>query len=232
MIACPGCAKCEPNDGWVLRRGKWRCTQAHEYVFQLAKSERYFCDGEAAKVKSSGGALFGNWNKGKMPSHGDRKDGHRQNLDVCESANPRNVLSLPHEPTKEKHFAAYPSELVRFCLLPSLAHAYCDQCGAPHAPMVVEERKATRPALDCKDAEEANKDPARHVRCSTVVGYRATCGCNAGTTTGLVLDPYCGTGTTGEVALKLGARFLGCELNPEYKVIADNRVHNRVPLFV
>lgn len=247
---CPGCAKCLPNDGWVLRRGKWRCTQSHEYIFQLAKSAEYFCDGEAAKVKASGMAPGSSSNRGKCV--GENVSGRQNRFQVgrdvmkdgVESANPRNVWSLPHEPTSEKHFAAYPTEIVRKCLLPSLAHEYCAACGAPHAPMVVEERKATRPALankiwkhddgDCVGQlsdDSPNLDPERHIKCSTVVGYRATCGCNAGTTTGLVLDPYCGTGTTGEVALKLGARFIGFELNDEYKRMADRRVKKKLPLF-
>lgn len=254
---CPGCPKCEPNGGWVLRRGKWRCTQSHEYIFQFAKSAEYFCDGEAAKQPHTEGTLvrFGKNNSlrsagprsqiveaGEVRANGSFKSGLAAG--IIGGANPRNVWSLPHEPTSEKHFAAYPTEVVRRCLLPSLAHAYCAACGAPHAPMVVEERKATRPALANKiwkhddgdhvgqrSDDSPNLDPERHIKCSTVVGYRATCGCNAGTTTGLVLDPYCGTGTTGEVALKLGARFIGFELNDEYKRMADRRVKKKLPLF-
>ncbi len=48
---CPGCDKCEPNDGYVLRKGSWRPTSSHEYVFMLAKSEKYFADGEAVSEK-------------------------------------------------------------------------------------------------------------------------------------------------------------------------------------
>lgn len=40
----------------------------------------------------------------------------------------------------------------------------------------------------------------------------------------LVLDPFLGSGTTAEVALRLGRRFLGIELNPEYVEIARRRV--------
>jgi DNA modification methylase len=36
----------------------------------------------------------------------------------------------------------------------------------------------------------------------------------------LVLDPFAGSGTTGVVAKKLGRRFLGIELNPEYAAMA------------
>lgn len=41
---------------------------------------------------------------------------------------------------------------------------------------------------------------------------------------GLVFDPFTGTGTTGEVALKHGRRFLGVELSAEYAAIATERL--------
>ena len=40
----------------------------------------------------------------------------------------------------------------------------------------------------------------------------------------LVLDPFVGTGTTAEVALRLGRRFVGIELNPYYTDIAVGRL--------
>jgi len=46
-------------------------------------------------------------------------------------------------------------------------------------------------------------------------------GCKPG---GMVLDPFCGTGTTGIAALHLGRRFTGIDLNPEFAAIADNRL--------
>ena len=41
---------------------------------------------------------------------------------------------------------------------------------------------------------------------------------------GLILDPFTGSGTTGVAALRLGYRFLGCELQPEYAEIAKARL--------
>ena len=46
---CPGCKKCEEHGGYVLRKGSWRPTKAHEYLFLLAKSPDYYCDAEAVK---------------------------------------------------------------------------------------------------------------------------------------------------------------------------------------
>ena len=46
---CPGCLKCQPNNGLVLRQGNWRPTNAHEYIFMLTKSDNYYADREAVK---------------------------------------------------------------------------------------------------------------------------------------------------------------------------------------
>lgn len=49
----------------------------------------------------------------------------------------------------------------------------------------------------------------------------------AGTATGdTVLDPFMGAGTTAVVALRLGRKYVGCELNPEYAQIANRRLNN------
>ena len=41
---------------------------------------------------------------------------------------------------------------------------------------------------------------------------------------GIVLDPFFGSGTTGQVAQQLGRKFIGIELNPEYKALQDERL--------
>ncbi len=44
---------------------------------------------------------------------------------------------------------------------------------------------------------------------------------------GIVLDPFCGSGTTGDVAMEQGRLFLGIELNPEYADMARERIGDR-----
>jgi DNA modification methylase len=48
---------------------------------------------------------------------------------------------------------------------------------------------------------------------------------------GLVLDPFCGSGTTGIVSLRHGRRFVGIELNPTYAAMARRRIEGDAPLF-
>ena len=40
----------------------------------------------------------------------------------------------------------------------------------------------------------------------------------------MVLDPFLGSGTTAVAAARLGRRFVGCELNPEYVQMAARRL--------
>lgn len=48
---------------------------------------------------------------------------------------------------------------------------------------------------------------------------------------GLVLDPFCGSGTTGRAAVAEGFSFTGIELNPDYAAIARARITDYAPLF-
>jgi hypothetical protein len=225
---CPGCPKCEPNGGYVLRRGAGRCTTAHEYVFVMAKGPRYFWDSEASKEAAL------------QPKGVARETGQHKTYDLGQAGsgslgtnqgsshrNPRSVWTISSEPTRERHFASYPSELVRRCLVAGIsAGGCCPECGAPFAPVVESERVATRPGIDPKaGGAEANRDPARHVTTTRANGYRPTCTCGRTDSTGcLVLDPFSGIGTTGQTALELGARFTGIDLNPEYHAVACRRI--------
>jgi modification methylase len=46
----------------------------------------------------------------------------------------------------------------------------------------------------------------------------------------LVLDPFCGTGTTGAVAKRLGRRFIGLERDATYRAAAEARIAAAAPL--
>jgi len=63
------------------------------------------------------------------------------------------------------------------------------------------------------------------------IGWDPTCSCSADTTTGIVLDPFMGSGTVALVAVKLNRRYLGIELSPEYAEMARRRLIEEIPLF-
>lgn len=235
---CAGCPKCEPNGGYILRRGKWRPTTAHEYIFMFSKSDRYFCDGDAAQEPAISGHPSGNgFKREHRLSYGGRGQDAQWN---ASTRNPRSIWMLSSEPLKEKHFAAFPSEIPRRCITAGTsAGGCCEACGSPYAPVVESERVATRPGVDTKcyetgaydpespyrnHSEIGNRDPQRHVAVSKVTGYRATCKCKAGVVPCRVLDPFMGSGTTAQTARALGRDWIGCEQSEAYAEIAQRRI--------
>ena len=198
---CPGCSKCQAHGGYVLRRGAGRCTTAHEYLFLMTKTSRYFWDGEACKEPQSDDTherFSKNGQAKPCPMETEAGSGIANNVSysmartnmILGGRNPSSVWVLSSEPTSVRHFATYPSELVRRCLVASIsAGGCCPSCGAPWAPVVVSERVATRPALNPKafdawkhngydrSATSPNLDPERHLAITRTLGYRPTCDC-------------------------------------------------------
>lgn len=184
-------------DGWWLRSDiVWskpnpmpssaqdRPTQAHEYLFLLAKSQHYAFDMPAFRELRSqaenangfrGGAYvhdaaFDNSaGGGKWTAKGNTRPGHGRSEEDGRR-NRRTVWEIPPENFYGEHFATMPTRLVAPCIL----------AGAP-------------------------------------VG-------------GKVLDPFCGSGTVGVVACRLGRDFDGIELNGTYAEMGRQRIRNDAPL--
>jgi len=142
-------------DGWYLRADiiweksngmpeavKDRPTRCHEYVFLLTKNPHYFYNAEAVKEETT---------------EGNNK------------RNKRSVWKINQKPYAGAHFAVFPEELVKTCML-------------------------------------------------------------AGSKEGdLVLDTFVGSGTTGAVANKLKRNFIGIDLNPDYCIMAQERIKKENP---
>jgi len=239
---CPGCSKCTPHGGYVLRKGSWRCTSAHEYLFMLAKSECYYGDRDAVAEPlkcpdaADGTRTFGGVNKhGANAKHGDRTTGGVYNSEPS-GANKRDVWTLSNQPRSEAHFAAFPDSLVEPCILSSTsAKGCCPKCGMPWARVVDSERKPTRPGEKPKQdlTGLANRDPERHCTETRTIGWRPCCNCNAGDPVpSVVLDPFMGRGTVAIVAKRLGRDFVGVELNPDYAAMAEENLRAACPLLM
>lgn len=91
------------SDGWYLRQDiiwhkpnpmpesvRDRCTKAHEYIFLLSKSHKYYFDSSAVKEQAVGSV---------------------------EKRNRRSVWSVSIKPFKEAHFATFPPDLIEPCIL-------------------------------------------------------------------------------------------------------------------
>ena len=57
------------------------------------------------------------------------------------------------------------------------------------------------------------------------------CRLTATPTGGVILDPFCGSGTTGMAALRVGRRFIGIEQDAGYVALARTRLGGDAPLF-
>ena len=184
---------------------KDRPTKAHEYIFLLTKSAKYFFDYKAIqepmKDVSIARAFRGlseenKWNEGApgstahsiskprssvpkrekkkflkgMAGDGSGLKGYSGYYDAAGKiigngmANKKSVWTVTTEAFKGAHFAVFPEELIRPCVL---------------------------------------------------------AGCPEG---GIVYDPFLGSGTTGSVGMKCHRKFIGSELNPEYVEIAYKRL--------
>lgn len=201
-------------DGWYLRQDIiWskpnpmpesvtdRCTKAHEYIFLLSKSERYFYDQEAVKEPASP-ASIARWNQdienqtgsdcvpgktngnmkavgGKGGKNAFRGQGHQRDSDTGPANREgRDMQNVGASETRNKRsvwtVATVPYKGAHFATFPPALIEPCILAGS-------------RPG-------------------------------------DVVLDPFFGSGTTGMVAQNLGRRWLGCELNPAYGPLQDERL--------
>ena len=72
--------------------------------------------------------------------------------------NARSVWTIATEPTSEAHFATFPTELVRRCILAGTsAHGVCSACGAPWRRVV--ERESHQARLQWRGANRQNGCP-------------------------------------------------------------------------
>lgn len=172
------------TDGWYLRSDiVWakpnampesvtdRPTRSHEFIFLLAKSQRYYYDGPAicepvtsgpsdVRKMIEGRARIGGKHKWLMDPYSKASAstniGRKRSVGSGYTRNRRSVWNIATSAFRGAHFAVFPKKLVEPCI-----------------------KAGSRP-------------------------------------NDVVFDPFAGSGTTRQVALALGRRYLGCELNPAY----------------
>ena len=172
-------------DGWYLRSDIiWskpnpmpesvtdRPTKAHEYLFLLAKSERYYFDADAVREPMESGPS----DLRKMTEQRDRIGGlvkEQSDPKLAASAltnvgrkrsvgnppagrNIRSVWTIATQPYPGAHFATFPPKLVEPCILAGTSErGVCPECGAPWRRVVERERAregATPTSRDTKAA--------------------------------------------------------------------------------
>lgn len=142
-----------------------RCTKSHEYIFLMSKSAKYFYDHEAIKEEASPDESQRNRDESKLNNTPGRTKSGGLVHNTYTTRNKRSVWSVTNCGYPDTHFATYPPDLIKPCIL---------------------------------------------------------AGCPTG---GVVLDPFGGSGTTGQVALELGRKAILIELNPDYIPLIERRTH-------
>lgn len=119
-----------------------RPTKSHEYIFLLSKSPSYFYDAEAIKEPVSGGAHARGPNGTAVlhPKSSAEGVGIKANNSFLSAMaklpdeagrNKRSVWTIPSAPYREAHFATFPPDLVKPCILAGTsARGCCPKCGA------------------------------------------------------------------------------------------------------
>jgi DNA modification methylase len=203
-------------DGWYLRSDIiWskpnpmpestqdRPTKAHEYIFLLSKSRRYYYDGAAIREPYAASTLreFAEGYEGqatksyegtgaqnpsdvkrrivdKQRGHGRRHAGFNDRWDAM----PKGEQQMSGANKRSVWtVATHPFPGAHFATYPEALIEPCIRAGSRHGDTV--------------------------------------------------LDPFAGSGTTGVVALKNGRSFVGIELNPDYAEMARRRIGSVSPLF-
>ena len=228
-------------DGWYLRSDIiWskpnpmpesvtdRPTKAHEYLFLLAKSERYYFDADAVREgfaderMGASGARSLNYSEGSGRNDTLGGDGKR-GLGVSPAAAGRNIRSvwtIATQPYPGAHFATFPPKLVEPCILAGTSErGVCPECGAPWRRVVERvgaEVKAPRSAYGHGAGRNDGGRSGLVGATTSTTGWRPTCTHDATPVPATVLDPFGGSGTTAMVAQHLSRRAVLIDLNPDY----------------
>jgi DNA modification methylase len=236
---------------------KDRPTESHEYVLLLTKSERYFYDADAVREPHKEASLQRVQQKWadttKYDEDGAPERQHswqREREEMTHACHPggrnlRSVWRFATIPYMGAHFAVFPPELPRRCILAGSPPKVCAECGAPYERVTEREpvpypggshgnyvQKGRppggnyaikgRPPGGQENADSSTLGKVEYYRVVTV-GWQPTCECHADlpadqrpTRPAIVLDPFAGSGTSLMVAEELGRWWVGIDICEEY----------------
>ncbi|KUY54480.1 DNA-methyltransferase [Burkholderia sp. RF2-non_BP3] len=211
--------------GWYLRQDiiwhkpnpmpesvRDRCTKAHEYLFLLSKSERYYFDQAAilepvspnthARLSQNVQAQIGSEHaNGGAKTNGNMKAvgrgvGWGHGTDADERSSDRVKRKLADEGAGTKNNASFDEAMA---IMPTMRN----RRSVWHIPT------QSYSGAHFATFPEALVEPC------VLAGSRPG---------DVVFDPFFGSGTVGQVAQRLGRRFLGCELHPDYEQLQRDRL--------
>jgi DNA modification methylase len=227
---------------------KDRFTTSWEHLFFFSKSKHYFFEQQFDEYTEP----LNRWGGPKITNVTDSMAQYREevggmgetSLNTLGKAirpnelgrNKRDVWEVCTVPSPKhdgiRNFATYPEKLCETPILAGCPDAICKRCGGAREKVYKETGKIQQhwaPGTDTTTEQAKGK----HGASSTLVtGYKKTykedgytdCGCNAGFEPGVVLDQFCGSGTTLAVAKRLGRKAIGIDINPDYCKLAVKRL--------
>ena len=208
-------------DGWYLRQDIiWhkpnpmpesvtdRCTKAHEYIFLLSKSARYHFNHEAIQELATG---FDGRKDTMMKGSEKYANGTMLATGNANSCSVDGRERWRYKNLGEK--GQQPHSMHEKRLL-----------GLPDELSPIRNKRSvwTVPTISYSGAHFATFPPALIEPCILA-------GSRVGDT---VLDPFFGSGTTGQVSQALGRKWIGCELNPAYGELQQVRTAQQGMEFV
>lgn len=228
-------------DGWKLRSDiiwhkpnpvpepdRKRPTVSHEYFFLFAKSDSYHYDTFAIREPVSNAGE--NYPVGQNVGADSERlgAGYRKNSPTVthpDGRNKRSVWTIATEGFRGDHYATFPRKLVEPAILAGTSERGCCSVCGNFVERVTKPSEEYNKRLGTSwhdhkgDLDVGQRSVPYAFRGGVsreTTGWRDTCECKAPKKPCVVLDPFAGTGTTGEVAMKHGRSAILLELNPKY----------------
>lgn len=165
---------------------------------------------------------------------------------VISKRNKRSVWPIATSPFTDAHFATFPPELIKPCIMAGASEGgCCAECGTPRERIVelgepdIEHQRAcggdlngeyfgqSKKGYATSKAQDASATKARilaGMREKKTIGWKKACDCKTEAFIPCtVLDPFAGSGTSGEVSGELGRSFIGCELYEKFLPMINRR---------
>lgn len=148
--------------------------------------------------------------------------------------NPGDLWRIPTIPFPGAHFAVFPPALIEPIIKAGCPRWICSRCGKPRT-RITERVDSDYDGKQHHFGKKSHGGMKSNIDKTGIGGkespfYSAKtvswsdCGCGEGWVGGVVLDPFAGSGTALRVARKLGRRFIGIDINPEYVEMSLRRV--------
>ena len=252
------CSRCNPggeedSDGTVDRWKRVNLWTAHDYFYDPDAVRQPAASGPSdlrkmAEAKDRIGGKHKHLDDLLSKASSTTNIGRKRAVGDPSGRNIQTVWSIATQPYKGRHFATFPEKLVEPCILAGTGgQGVCGECGAPWerevsgtaATMNIRVRDASKGVLEHKSgfggrasatAAEIGGYGEERLGDRVTIGWQPTCDHDTNPMPATVMDPFCGSGTTGVVALRHGRSFVGIELNSEYVELARERIIADAPL--